>query len=254
MTWYYGHEIPAGAMVWRSMNDGRFDWTMATIIWPDPEDPTVLNFMGMNGKLPPFHELIAVRNSCYPDARIACFERRDHTTGQLSKHRWTLPESLSKQALPIRIVGCRNGLGLLPTEEEILSMAYTKINLAAVLANAVRAFLPDPTQDATDEAQNAKIDALAASQAALTSAIATMKQDSDELRAALEARLDANDADDAALLEKFDGLYGELVEAASALAGDPDDDDDNGLVAEVQPVEGAPTSTAADNAIASAEG
>lgn len=72
------------------MNDGRFDWTMAVLVWAEDEG-RALHFVGMVGALPPLRDLIAVRDEHYPLAERALFERVDPITGEVSHHEWPLP-------------------------------------------------------------------------------------------------------------------------------------------------------------------
>lgn len=108
-------------------------------------------------------------------------------------------------------------------------MAYLKLGLATAIVSAIRTAVADPAlvEQVGDNA----------------SKIGDVRERLDEM----VERLSGVELSDASQAETISGIVGELTELADALAGPADDDEDNGALAEVEPIEEAPTSAAADS-------
>lgn len=121
-------------------------------------------------------------------------------------------------------------------------MAYTPLGLAGLLVSAIRSAVADP-EVKTQLAEQKQ-------------AIAAVRTGFDELQDRLEtltSNLAQNDDVDDAQREELEGIKTELAAMADALTGPADDDTDNGVIAEVQPVDTAEPSPAADEALAASE-
>lgn len=118
-------------------------------------------------------------------------------------------------------------------------MAFKALNLAVLLATALRASIPDTAQEARDKAQDDR----AAQDAA------AVRAQFDELTATVK-RLADSDVDRDEIIA---GITKELEGIATVLAGPADDPEDNGLISEVeQVVTEEATSPAVDAIVADA--
>lgn len=114
-------------------------------------------------------------------------------------------------------------------------MTYQSFNLGALIVSALRSAVADPAQQEQIDAQAAQIGEVRSAFDGLTSRL-------DSIVSTVEANgtLDADQAADLA------GIKAELAGLATALTGPADDDDDNGVIAEVEPIDPSVTSPAAD--------
>lgn len=101
-------------------------------------------------------------------------------------------------------------------------MAFKALNIAVLLASALRAAVPDTAQAERDKAQDDR----AAQDAA------AVRAQFDELTAKVKALGDSDVDRD----ETIAGITKELEGIATVLAGPADDDSDNGLISEVEQV------------------
>lgn len=123
-------------------------------------------------------------------------------------------------------------------------MAYKSFGLAALLVSALRSAvaLPDDDTKAELEKQREQI-----------AGVRTAFDGINERLDGLTKQLADNGSVDSEQHEALQGIQNELAEMAAALTGPADDDDDNGVLAEVEAVEGAPISPTADALVEQAE-
>lgn len=113
-------------------------------------------------------------------------------------------------------------------------MTYKSFGLAALLVGALRSAVADPALQEQVDAQQGQIEGVRGAFDGLTGRLSAI-----ETAIADNGTLDADQAADLA------GIKGELADLATALTGPRDTPDDNGVIAEVAPVETAPVSDAA---------
>lgn len=113
-------------------------------------------------------------------------------------------------------------------------MTFQRLGLAALLVSAIRGVVADPAVQEQIDSQQSAIDSVRAGFDSLTGRLSAI-----EATATANGTLDEDQAADLA------GIKAELADLATALAGPRDDPNDNGVLAEVEPV-GDVTSAAAD--------
>lgn len=111
---------------------------------------------------------------------------------------------------------------------------YQRLGLAALLVSAMRSAVADPEVQAQVDAQGAQISAVRSGFDSLTSRLE-----------AIESSVGENGKLDEGQAEELAGIKAELRDMADALTGPADDNTDNGVIAEVAPVEVAPASDTA---------
>lgn len=119
-------------------------------------------------------------------------------------------------------------------------MAYQRLGLAALVVGAIRSAVADPEVQAQVDEQ--------------AQALASVRAGFDSLNERLEAlsgKVAAGETLDADQAEELAGIKGELNDLATALVGPAEDDSDNGVIAEVEPV--IDTTSPAADAIVEAE-
>lgn len=120
-------------------------------------------------------------------------------------------------------------------------MSYQSLGLAGLIVSAIRAAVADP-------ALQAEVHEATAANAEQAAQIAAVQ----EGFTAIGDRLTALEADDTLNDDARDtvaGLRAELADIATALTGPVDDETDNGVIGEVQPVDGVEPSPSADDAV-----
>lgn len=120
-------------------------------------------------------------------------------------------------------------------------MTYQRMGLAALVVSALRAVVADPAVQERQDEQQTQIDSVRAGFDTINSRLESLSA-----TVASNGTLDADQAAD------LDGIKAELADLANALTGPAGDTTDNGVIAEVEPIDPDGDTSAAADAIVQA--